>query len=352
MSFRLEVKNFQSIEHADLEIDQLTVITGTNSAGKSALVRAIKGVFVNSPAKNLVRKGADDLEVSLTFADGNAVTWRKGKNCNAYVINGDEKENVSRGAPEDIVSLGILPVEVTGSQKKQFWPQIAQQMDSVLFVLDEPGTTVAEVVVSDVDKVFHLNQALALSEKQRREFRAEEKIRRKDLETFSEKIERLSTIRTLSEKNKGIRESLERLTTLCARKEQMERYEIKWSKIQEERGKFSQLKELSFPDLSHIQSSYDRLIKLARLFQKLKGVKSERTRLENLGAFSIPQISIDLKPFYSVQDLQSKMIKIQTNLSEIEKLESKYEAAMTENENRISDILLELKVCPTCGRDS
>ena len=43
MAVTARVQNFQSVEDATIVIDGLTVITGTNNSGKTAVMRAIRG---------------------------------------------------------------------------------------------------------------------------------------------------------------------------------------------------------------------------------------------------------------------------------------------------------------------
>ena len=78
MAVQVRLKNFQSIEDASLRVEGLTVITGTNHSGKTAVMRAIRGLFTNAPAGPLVRHGAAHLTVALTFDDGTEVVWEKG----------------------------------------------------------------------------------------------------------------------------------------------------------------------------------------------------------------------------------------------------------------------------------
>ena len=59
MPVRIHVKNFQSIADANLVVDRFTVITGANNSGKTALIRAVQGVFANSSGDAYVRHGTE-----------------------------------------------------------------------------------------------------------------------------------------------------------------------------------------------------------------------------------------------------------------------------------------------------
>ena len=97
MATTVHVRDFQSIQDAIIIIDGFTVVTGPNNSGKSALQRAIRGVFTNPPAGSLVRHGAKYLSVTITFSDGQTVCWEKGSKVNRYIVNGKLIDNVGRG---------------------------------------------------------------------------------------------------------------------------------------------------------------------------------------------------------------------------------------------------------------
>ena len=190
MAVRVRVQNFQSIEDVAIEIDGLTVITGTNNSGKTAVMRAIRGVFTNAPAGPLVRHGCAHLTVSLTFDDGATIVWgkgwekpnRKGKTINRYTINGKQIATVGRGVPPEVEALGVREINAASDR---VWPQIAAQMSGDLFLVDRPGSAVAEAL-SDVERVGKLTSALKASEKDRRSTVSELKVRRKDVTSHQE----------------------------------------------------------------------------------------------------------------------------------------------------------------------
>lgn len=184
MSVLVRLQNFQSIEDASIEIDGFTVVTGPNNSGKSALMRAIRGVFTNAPAGSLVRHGCPHLTVDMTFEDA-VVRWEKGKKINRYTLNGKVLDNVGRGVPPEVAAIGLQEVKAASDR---LWPQIAEQFGGVLFLVDRPGSVVAEAL-SDVDRVGKLSDALRLSESDRRSITSELKIRRKDAVALKEEFD-------------------------------------------------------------------------------------------------------------------------------------------------------------------
>lgn len=192
MALTVRIRNFQSIREATLVIKGFTVITGTNNSGKTAMIRAIRGVFTNPPAGPLVRHGAAYLSVEITFSDGQVVLWekgwekpdQKGATINRYTLNGKVLSGVGRGVPEEVEALGVQAISA-GTEK--LWPQVADQFKGTLFLVGATGSTVAEAV-ADVDRVGRLSEALKLSEKDRRAVSNVLKVRRKDEDTLTKEL--------------------------------------------------------------------------------------------------------------------------------------------------------------------
>jgi len=184
MALQVRVRNFQSLEDVTLTIDGFTVVTGTNNAGKSALFRAIQGVFTNRTGTNFVRHGAKHCTVDLTFDDGQTLTWEKGSKVNRYVVNGKVFDNVGHGVPPEVAAFGVTAVTLNDDK---YWPQIAPQIRGVNFLLDKPGSVLAEAV-ADVERVNQLNRALKFCESDRKKARADLRVRRSDAEDLANKL--------------------------------------------------------------------------------------------------------------------------------------------------------------------
>lgn len=177
---RVQVRNFQSIAQSSVDIDGLTVITGPNNSGKTALMRAVRGVFTNAKGTSFVRYGADNCEVCVEFADGNTVTWEKGKTANRYTVNGKMLDKVGAGVPDEVEALGIVPITAGNAT---VWPQIAPQFTGQVFLLDQSGSVVAEAL-ADVERVGKLSRALKACDGDKRQAQSELKVRRADAKTL------------------------------------------------------------------------------------------------------------------------------------------------------------------------
>lgn len=173
MSVKIRVRDFQSIEDATIEVSGLTVITGQNNTGKSAMIRAVQGVFTNPRGYKFVRHGRPHCTVDVTFQDGKTVTWEKGDGVNRYVVNGKKLDKVGQSVPLEVESLGVVPITAAGCE---LWPQFAPQFTGQVFLLDQPGSVLAESI-ADVTRVGVLNEALRNAQSDRRSLSAELKVR-------------------------------------------------------------------------------------------------------------------------------------------------------------------------------
>lgn len=171
MPAQIEIQNYQSLKNVSLEVKGLTSVTGTNNSGKSALMRAIRSTFQNTPGTHYIRHGTDETTVSISL-NGKQVKWsktRKGKP--QYQFPGKEPIFPGLEIPTPLQDLGVSPLEIGNDQ---VWPNFAPQFTGQVFLLDRPGSALAEAV-ADVERVHRLNEALKLSESARRD--AESKLK-------------------------------------------------------------------------------------------------------------------------------------------------------------------------------
>jgi hypothetical protein len=177
MPFSIRVRDFQSIEDATIEVAGLTVVTGQNNGGKTALIRSVFGAFTNARGTKFVRHGKDSTQVGLSFSDGRSLLWEKGEKVNRYELDGKKLNRVGQGVPPEIETLGVTAVEAAGVE---LWPQFAHQFVGQVFLLDKPGSLLAEAV-ANVDKVGVLNESLRLATSDRRSAASELKVRLEDV---------------------------------------------------------------------------------------------------------------------------------------------------------------------------
>jgi hypothetical protein len=220
---RAKIQNFQSLESVDFVIDGLTVVTGANNAGKSAVMRAIRGLFQNSRnAKQFVRHGASQSDVLLDLGD-HTVRWEKSEKINRYTVDGKVLDKVGAGVPPEVSALGVQPVRVGDLT---LWPQIADQFTGQMFLIDQPGSVVAEAI-SDTERVAKLNGALRSAESDRRSVQQTLKVRQQDLLKSNALVERfvgldavltrVAHVETLQASLQGTKSRIDAVTGLLTR---------------------------------------------------------------------------------------------------------------------------------------
>lgn len=186
MPVRIRVRNFQSIVDAEIEVVGFTVVTGPNNSGKTAFIRAVQGLYSNPGGDAFVRHGAEKLVVDMTFVDdGQSVRWEKGPKVKPTYTVAGKVLHPGRGVPDEVLALGVRPIQVG---PMTLWPQVAPQFVGQVFLLDLPGSSVAEAV-ADVDRVGRLTQALRFAESDKRSAASELRVRRQDVETVKSDLE-------------------------------------------------------------------------------------------------------------------------------------------------------------------
>jgi energy-coupling factor transporter ATP-binding protein EcfA2 len=109
---KLRGTNFQSLTEFDLDISGLTVIVGPSNKGKSAVFRALRGLFRNELPAEYIRTTADGLELIATV-DGKVVVARRStKGSTQYQIDGKEFKKLAKTVPPELKAFGMNEVEV------------------------------------------------------------------------------------------------------------------------------------------------------------------------------------------------------------------------------------------------
>jgi len=178
---KVQIKNFQSLEDVSFTVQGFTVLIGRSNLGKSATIRAIEGALFNSPVDAYVREGTQTLQVQLQSPEFD-ILWRKGGGHNDYIVDGVSYENVGRDVPDVIKKKGFRDLELNRNSLRI---QISDQFHP-LFLLDCSGADAAQAI-SDVDRIYEIQNAQEAVEKDRRQMRSEIKVREKDLKIATQR---------------------------------------------------------------------------------------------------------------------------------------------------------------------
>lgn len=111
----ISVRGFQSHENTACEFDSgITTIVGASDVGKSAILRALRWVALNSMGArgfDFLRWGSKEAEVCVEFDDGQKVVRKRSNSSNTYEVSSlsQEFEAVSSNVPgkvQELVRLG------------------------------------------------------------------------------------------------------------------------------------------------------------------------------------------------------------------------------------------------------
>lgn len=131
MKFRLVGKDFQSWKTFDLNVGGFTVIVGASNRGKSALIRALRGILRNQVSDAHIRKGEKSTEVAIVVDKGPTATLTRTKTT-TYKVNGEDYAKLSGELPEPLKALNLHAIQVGGTKLD---PVFASQFDSQ-FMMD------------------------------------------------------------------------------------------------------------------------------------------------------------------------------------------------------------------------
>lgn len=390
----IQVKNFQSIKDASLEVKGFTALTGPNNAGKSALMRAVRGVFQNSPGTAFVRHGETECEVKVVFDDADVI-WKKGTGSRSkptYIVNGGNPINPGREIPQAVRDLNVTPIKAGG---QEVWPTLASQFTGQVFMLDRPGSHLAEAV-ADIERVSQLNAALKASDKDKRATSAELKVRRKDLKQAEASLalyhgldEVLGAIDQIAE----VHRKTERIARTYTRLADMQ------GRLTTSRKEADRLAPIAKVEVPGPKSAQKLLVELKQAEDLLARLNTAKRALHNLAGMEsapVPETEapallsdlraaerlharmavaqseqIRLASLQEAPDLAAEVNMAKKLLRAVEKVEGlsgQLDYAMVEYDQvtdqeavgqreaaiaraAVQDLVRELGICPTCGKD-
>ncbi len=168
---KISLENFMAHEATSLELSPgVTVISGPNNIGKSAIVEALRYLLYNPAPKHVIRHGAKEALVRLELDSGETITWRRQDKHAAYSLEvpgrpPEEYHKFGREVPEDIRSLLRLEQVVTDTGDK-IDIHLGNQREPI-FLLDKPGSHAAGFFAASTEADYLLKMQQAL--KRRRE---------------------------------------------------------------------------------------------------------------------------------------------------------------------------------------
>lgn len=232
---RLTLTNFMAHASTTLELAPgLNVLCGPNNTGKSAVVEALRCLANNPSPRHYIRHGASEARVEALLDDGWRVAWVRRKAYALYEVYAPGQDE-----PQVFAKLGrgMVPPEVARLVKLA--PVGFDKGDEVdvhlgdqrhpIFLLDKPGSLMADFLASSTESAHLMAMQDALREKTRRM-----KIEQRKLEEAAGRarsgLDRLSalpdvslSLERLREDGRVLQDRAARMPAVQAEVERMER---------------------------------------------------------------------------------------------------------------------------------
>jgi DNA repair ATPase RecN len=354
MPFKVRVRNFQSIADATIDVEGFTVITGQNNSGKSALQRAIRGAFQNLRGTDFIRYGEDKSIVEITFNDGHSLLWEKGKSKGSkptYIIDGGKPIYPGQSIPVEIETLGVSAIQTGG---KEIWPQFAPQFTGQVFLIDQPGSTLAEAV-SDVNRVTQLNQALKDAESDRRSAVSESKVRQADKERLEQELVKFTNLEQVIKAYEGLEKDQEHINKLKKTIEVLlvlkQRLETNKQLVE----KLSGISDIVAPSELEVLNYLDIFDDLETLRGRLDKAKGIVAKLD--GITGVPEITTEpIEKIYTtlnlLEGLQNRYNSSMQNITYLENECTRESKEADKAKQAVATYLQDIGQCPVCGADT
>ena len=162
---KIHLENFMAHKATKIELAPgVTVITGPNNIGKSAIVEAIRYLVYNPAPKNVIRHGAKKAVVQLELDSGESITWQRQDKSASYAIDQpghqtEEYHKIGRDVPEDVRKLLCLDQVEIENDKIDI--HLGNQRQPI-FLLDKPGSHAAGFFAAstEADYLLKMQQLL------------------------------------------------------------------------------------------------------------------------------------------------------------------------------------------------
>lgn len=352
---KLHVKNFQSIEQADIEIGPLTVLVGQSDVGKSAIIRALRLLHRNNGGLELVKYGAGGLYVQQTSDEGVTTSISKGKGQNSYHAGSKVLSKIGKDIPPE-VSANLRTDELVLDKDLVLDLNFSGQFDSP-FLLADSSSVVTKAISSlsginilysaireanseaqklkakgdvltdslkgllkydqltlDAEDIKHLFDSLILMQSLKEKTEAGVVTKKTHLSTLKDVANKQISVSVLEAPLKAAQDIQEQLNEAYKHRDKLKTYKDKFFGIPE----FTLTKEYA-DCVKYIGENIDKLVYV----QGIIGQKREKLS--------------SLKSVYNT--LSENVVRNTNYLSELAKLEREYE-----------ELKSQIKICEACGR--
>lgn len=311
---RIEIRHFQSLRKVDLDLGQLTVIVGASSSGKSALMRAFRGIASNVRGTSVITRGQKKAAITVR-TDTHTITLERSEVSGLYrvadlVESGSELvyTKLNGGVPDTVTKvLRIAPAPAGGSSVN-----FASQFDRP-YLLDDSGANVARVLgeLTNVNTIF---EAVRLANKRRLAASSLLKTRRADLAATQTRLEEIGGLKSRMEATARAQLLFDQARLITERMDRLSQARNALLAEEAHAGQLAAQAQITLPDGTELADTFTRFADLVNLLRR----SEEKTR-----AWSTAQ-------------------SLQVNTQQ----------TVTFLEQELATLLKDNGVCPTCGQST
>ncbi len=236
----------------------LTLLSGDNDIGKSAVVSALRSVFHNEADESVIRHHQKSARVTLDFGPDHVLRWErfaKGKIRESFLLYDADKgpqdslyaTNGAKNTPEWIEPvLGMGFIEDMDVQLRS--------QKSVIFLLDQPNSQRAKALAIGED-AGHVQTMIAIDKQENSDARKAISDGESQLEYLSRKVQILSPIVASSSRWEAIEASEHEMRQRKMELQVQTDLEYRWEVSQSQQQVLELLSANPSPDLPHLESN-------------------------------------------------------------------------------------------------
>lgn len=169
---RVTIENYMAHKLTVLELARgVTVITGPNNAGKSAIVEALRSIAQNPPYRHAIRHGAKNALIRVELDSGEIIEWSRTEKAAVYkILKPDEKAGEDSFTAETYAKFGrtpprdvqdILRLELVETETGPVDIHVGNQRQPI-FLIDQAGSQAASFFAASTEAVYLLKMQQAL----------------------------------------------------------------------------------------------------------------------------------------------------------------------------------------------
>lgn len=312
---RVEITNFESIEHAVVEIDGFTTVQGPNYTGKSAAMRAINFALTNPSGTWFISWWATFCEVRIQ-SENLDLLWHKEEGNNFYEINGTKYSKIGAEAPPaELAALRYGTVKLNGAQHNLYY---ADQFD-VLFMVDEQNTKSMDLITSayGLDRLY---KAQELCSKDQRSTSALMKLRRKDLEFATSDLSKYDGLNLVIEQGNILKESLHALAGRDAKILKAKEWSSTMTQTALECNKIKAVGDVTLPDPGDLSDRSNGIVIAASMLERMCVASAEVSRLSAVKDILMPDPEDLPTNSETLKDLLQMWVRLSMAQAEVDRL--------------------------------